>query len=90
MSKLYSIKRFGVLLLEFSWALFTGLYGPVRLVVLILGSLASALWAFFWVFAAVFDVPPMRHQFGTWFCWSLGGTLVLMLLGDLLFRRRSK
>ena len=90
MSKLYSVKRFGVFLLEILWMLLSVLYRPVRLMLLILGGAAGALFGFYWMFGALWNVPAVRHDAGLWFWWTFGGSLLLLVLGDLLFRRKSK
>ena len=89
MSKLSSVNRFGVFLLGVLWVLLSGLYGLIRFVVFIVGGVVAGLSAFVWVIGALFDVPDVRHYSGSIFLWTFGGAVLLILLGDLLFRRES-
>ena len=90
MSTLHGAKRIGVILLGALWVLLGGIYaGFIRPIVFVLGGFGVMMCAFLWVLGVVFDVPDARN-FGPWFFWSWGATVLILLLGDLLFQRDSK
>ena len=89
MSTLYGAKRIGVILWGAMWLLMSGLYGLVRLLVFVVGGGIAGVSAFMWVSGFLFDVPDARHTFGPIFLWSSGAVVLLITLGDLVFRRGS-
>jgi len=89
MSTLYGAKRIGGILWGAVWLLLSVVYGLVRLLVWVVGGGIAGVSAFIWVGGLLFDVPDARHTFGPIFLWSSGAVVLIIALGDFVFRPRS-
>ena len=88
MSTPHGAKRIGVIFLGFLWVLLSGVYaGLLRPIVFVLGGIGATMCAILWVMGIVFDVPDAR-PLGAWSLWIYGGTLLILVLGDMLFQRK--